>query len=218
MLYCDNHRTGLFLFVYFKIYLVQNHSRKKPLSRENGRLCFRDEQGLNLITAKFRKGKETAPLSLITDARWTKVHMHYAWGNLKKLYEKFKLWLFVIALKKKLKKTLSPLAITFIYQLFQCYAFKRIAIFSLLFLPSPQFEKQLKDIPRYLSARDSTSWFLLLIDMKQHHIGGRKRREKTSHPNLLSDTLQHNELWWKTSQTLRKQESLEIWSPWRDRE
>lgn len=104
MLYCDNHRTGLFLFVYFKIYLVQNHSRKKPLSRENGRLCFRDEQGLNLITAKFRKGKETAPLSLITDARWTKVHMHYAWGNLKKLYEKFKLWLFVIALKKKFKK------------------------------------------------------------------------------------------------------------------
>lgn len=63
--------------------------------------------------------------------------------------------------------------------------------------------------------RDSTSWFLLLIDTKQHHIRGRKRREKTSHPNLLSDTLQHNELWWKTSQTLGKQESLEIWSPWR---
>lgn len=109
MLYCDNHRTGLFLFVYFKIYFVQNHSRKKPLNWENGRLCFRDEQGLNLITAKFRKGKETAPLSLITDARWTKVHMHYAWGNLKKLYKKFKLWLFVITLEKNKK---NPFPVT----------------------------------------------------------------------------------------------------------
>lgn len=92
-LYCNNHRRGLYLFILKSIPL--RIIPDEPSQSEKWETLPLDEQWLNLITVKFRKGKGLAPLSLITDSRWTKVHMNYAWGKLKKLYKKFKLWLFV---------------------------------------------------------------------------------------------------------------------------
>lgn len=79
----------------FFIHLFKNvsHSeisQKSPLSQQKGRLCSPDEQWLNLINHQIQR-REMAALSRSTDSRWTKVHMNYAWSNLKKLYKKFNL-------------------------------------------------------------------------------------------------------------------------------
>lgn len=184
ILYYDNHRTGLFLFIYLKMYPTQKYSRKAHSVRKMGDSAPLTSSDWIWSTTRFREGRWLLSVSVQTlgEPRHTWIMHEVIWKScIKSLICNY---LSLILLEKNL----SPLAITFIYQLFQRYAFKIIANIFLTLSSKFSIWKAIKRYPQ-ICFWERLNSLISVVDRYDatSHSGEEKEkdeRKKSSQPSV----------------------------------